>query len=210
MVGDYYSEKERWEQVLEFLRENALPALAAIAVVAAGYGGLRYWQSLQESHRLAASTLYSEVLDAFTRNDVAGGLRLADQLIRDYPRTSYADQAELAAARVQVETNQLPQAERRLRLALDSSRDRELKLVARLRLARVQVAMGHADDALKTLSGVEPGAFAARYAEVRGDALLAKGDKAGALREYENARRSGSDTVDGNLLQLKISELARS
>lgn len=156
MVGDYYTEKERWEQVLAFVRENALPVLAAIAVVAAGYGGLRYWQNLQESHRLAASALYSEVLDAFTRDDVAGGLRLADQLIRDYPHTAYADQAELAAARVQVETNQLPQAERRLRLALDSSRDRELKLVARLRLARVQVAMGHADDAIKTLSGVEP------------------------------------------------------
>ena len=38
----------------------------------------------------------------------------------------------------------------------------------------------------------EPGEFAPRFAEVRGDVLLAKGDKAGALREYLAARANGT------------------
>ncbi len=64
-------------------------------------------------------------------------------------------------------------------------------------------------SALKTLDAVDPGAFAARYAEVRGDALLAKGDRAGALQAYQ-AARSGGDTVDNTLLDLKIDDLAHS
>ena len=60
--------------------------------------------------------------------------------------------------------------------------DPRLALTARLRLARVQVDQNQADAALATLAGPEAGAFAPRFAEVRGDALLAKGDRAGALR----------------------------
>ena len=54
---------------------------------------------------------------------------------------------------------------------MDNSKDTELRHIARLRLARVLIDQGKPDDALKTLSDA-PGAFAARYHEVRGDALL--------------------------------------
>ena len=97
----------------------------------------------------------------------------------------------------------------------ERTRDPQLALLARLRLARVQVDAGKADDALKTLS-VEAGAFDPRYAEVRGDALLAKGDRNGALEQYRTARAAGAtgaagaDTVDADLLDLKIRELAKS
>jgi predicted negative regulator of RcsB-dependent stress response len=57
---------------------------------------------------------------------------------------------------------------------------------------------------------VDPGAFAARYAQVRGDVLLAKGDRDGALKEYREARGMAPVTLDTGLLDLKIGELARS
>ena len=79
-----------------------------------------------------------------------------------------------------------------------------------MRLARVQLALNKPDEALKTLNAVDPGAFAARYAQVRGDVLMAKGDRAGALKEYRAARESTGETVDTGLLDLKIGELARS
>src|SRR5207245_8437402 len=70
----------------------------------------------------------------------------------------------------------------------ERSKDRDLALVARLRLARVQIAQGKPDGALATLGVVEPGAFAARFHEVRGDADYAKGDRAAALKEYRSAQ----------------------
>ena len=86
--------------------------------------------------------------------------------------------------------------------------DDELKLIARTRLARVQAAQGKYDDALATLKVEQPGEFAPRLADARGDVLLAKGDRAGALREYLAARTGDADgRVDTELLDLKIRDL---
>jgi predicted negative regulator of RcsB-dependent stress response len=71
----------------------------------------------------------------------------------------------------------------------------------------VQVDQNQADAAIATLAGAEAGAFAPRFAEVRGDALLAKGDRAGALAAYREARAAGSNV---DLLDLKINDLTRS
>jgi predicted negative regulator of RcsB-dependent stress response len=89
----------------------------------------------------------------------------------------------------------------------------EFGRVARLRLARLQVEQAKYDEALKTLEG-DVGAYAGPYAHVRGDALLRKGDTAGALREYRLAREelakvaeSGAGSETTALLDLKINDL---
>ncbi|MGH8206424.1 MAG: YfgM family protein [Steroidobacteraceae bacterium] len=208
-MAEYLDEHEQWEQVLAWLREQGPWMLGTVVVVLLGFGGWRYWQAHKQRTELAAEAGYEQVLDLFDRNDFAGGTKAADRLIKDFPSTPYADMADLAVARVAVEHSQLAQAATRLTHVVDTTRDPELKLLARLRLARVQLGDGMADAALKTLAAVNPGAFAARYAEVRGDALLAKGDRAGALRAYM-AARSDSDTLDSSLLDLKIDDLAHS
>lgn len=209
-MEEYLNEKEQWERVLAWLREQGPWILAGVAVALAIYGGWNYWQNRTQQRDLAAATRYDQVIEAFGRNDVNGGFRLADELVKAYPSTAYADQANLAAARIQVENKQLEPAAARLTQVLASTKDPELALVARLRLARVELAQGNADQALKTLDAVNPGAFAARYAQVRGDVLLAKGDRDGALKAYREARGGGGTTTDGGLLDLKIGELARS
>jgi len=209
-VDEYLNEKEQWERLLAGLREQAPWMLAGVAVVAAAFGGWHYWQAHVEHRALAAAALYNQALEAFTRNDLSGGIRIADDLEKSYAGTAYADQMNLAAARVQVENQQLDAAAARLNQVLHTTGDRGLALIARLRLARVQLAQGKPDDAIKTLDAVDPGAFSARYAELRGDALLAKGDREGALKQYRAARAGGTDTVDIELLDLKINELAHS
>lgn len=215
-MDEYLSEKEQWERVVQWLREQGPWVLVSIAVVMAGYYGWNYWQGRVEQRYVTAATRYEAVLTAFRKQDAKGepvvdeGLKLTDQLIKDYPSTGYADQAELLAAGVLVERRTFDQAAARLTQVMNSTKDSELALLARLRLARVQLAMNKTDEALKTLNAVEPGAFAARYAQVRGDALFAKGDRAGALKQYQTARSSAGDTLDTGLLDLKIDELAHS
>jgi predicted negative regulator of RcsB-dependent stress response len=209
-VEEYLNEKEQWERVLQWVREQGPWVLVSVAVVGMGYWGWNAWKRHDEQRYENASTRFGQVIDDFGHNNLDGGLKLADALIRDFPATAYADQANLAAARIQVERGNLDQAAVRLTQVMTSSKDPELALVSRLRLARVQLALGKADDALKTLSAVEPGAFAARFAQARGDILMTKGDRAGALKEYQSARSSGAETLDVGLLDLKIDELARS
>ncbi len=209
-MEEYLNEKEQWERVLAWLREQGPWIVAGVALALAVYGGWNYWQNRTQQRNLAAAVRYEQVIDAFERNDVNAGSRLADELVKAYPSTAYADQANLAVARIQVENKQLEPAAARLRQVLASTSDPELGLVARLRLARVELAQGNPDQALKTLDAVNPGAFAARYAQVRGDVLLAKGDRDGALKAYREARNGGDTTTDVGLLDLKIDELARS
>ena len=93
---------------------------------------------------------------------------------------------------MQVENNQLPAALDRLQKVQASTPDPELSLVVRCASRGIQIEQNRVDDALKTLTAVEPGAFAGRFAEVRGDALRAKGDRAGALKAYREAQASQS------------------
>jgi predicted negative regulator of RcsB-dependent stress response len=209
-VEDYLNEKEQWERVLQWVREQGPWVLVSIALVAAGYWGWNAWQKRTEQRNVAAATAYEQIIYAFSHNSNDGGLKLADELIQNFPSSAYADQANLAAARVEVQDGHLDKAEARLTQVLNSTKDPELALLTRLRIARVQLAQNKPDDALKTLNAVNPGAFAARYAQVRGDVLMAKGDRDGALKEYRSARSTGAETLDVGLLDLKIDELARS
>jgi predicted negative regulator of RcsB-dependent stress response len=91
---------------------------------------------------------------------------------------------------------------------MDNAKDDELKMVARLRLARVQAAQGKYDEALGTLKVENAGEFASRLADTRGDVLLAKGDRTGALKEYLAARSTENNgRLDFELLDLKIRDL---
>jgi len=208
-LDDYLSEKEQWEAIKRWLRENGLWIVAGIVVGAAGIGGWQWWKAHVDQVNAQASSKYERMLAAFGRGDRTEALVLLGELEHDYASTPYVDQAKLAAARVYVSGNELDKAAAELQAVSQHSKDKQLALVARLRLARVQIAQNKPDDALATLDGAEAGAFAPRFHEVRGDAEFAKGNKAGALAEYRAARSAdlGNGASDTALLDLKISDL---
>jgi predicted negative regulator of RcsB-dependent stress response len=208
-VDEYLSEQEQLERLTGWLRANVPWIVVGLAVGGLIVGGWRWWQARTDSNGVAAATAYAQVLDAFDRGNRTGGLDLVEQLRRAHPDSPYVDQADLAAARLLLETGQPERALSYLQAVISHSRDAQLVLVARLRLARVQVAQNHADAALTTLGTADQGAFQGRFAEVRGDAYFAKGDKVQALREYRAARAAiGSGQAANDLLDLKINDLA--
>ena len=207
-MDDYLSEKEQWEWLKAQVRENTPAVVVAILVVAAAVFGWRWWQSHQDARQLEAGGKYMQMVQSLERGDRTQSLVLLGELERDYSGSPYADQARLLAARMYVDEAQLDHAASELAMVAEHSKDQELARIARLRLARVQIAQGKPDSALATLGDSVPGAFAARYHEVRGDAHYAKGDKAAALTEYRSAQSAGADGTDSALLQLKIADLA--
>jgi predicted negative regulator of RcsB-dependent stress response len=203
-VEDYLSEKEQWEWIKSQARENGPAMIGAVILVAAGVLGWRWWQSHQDAGRIAAATKYTQMIQAVDGNDRSRALVLLGELERDAAGSPYTDQARLLAAKVYVASGELERAASELTTVGEHSKDKDLGLVARLRLARVQIAQGKPDAAIATLNAVEPGAFAGHFKEVRGDAYYAKGDKAAALKEYRGAQGSDSDPT----LALKIADLA--
>ena len=159
-MEDYLSEKEQWEVIKSWVRENGLWIITGIAVGAAVLGGSRWWQAHVDQIAVEASGKYQQMIQAFDRGDSTRAFVLLGELERNYSSSPYTDQGKLAAARVYVDTGELDKASKELQAVTQHSKDSGLALLARLRLARVQIAQQKPDDALATLNGVEPGAFA--------------------------------------------------
>lgn len=207
-MDDYLSDNEQWEAFKEWLKANGLWILAGLIVGGLAIGGWRWWQSHTNRVDVAASTQYQQILADFDAGKRSEGLAAIDTLAREHAGSPYVYQANLAAARLFVEANELPQAAERLSLVARDPHDSGLATVARLRLARVQIGMGKPDVALATLGAPVAGAFASRYHEIRGDAYYAKGEKAAALDEYRAALLAGGPTVaENDVLNLKINDL---
>ena len=203
-----YSEAEQYERAKAWTRANGPWIVAGIAIGALLLGGWRWYQERHDSQAETASARYDEMVTALNRGDRARSLTIADDINREYAWTPYATLATLLAARVHVDANELDKAAAGLKSVMDTSPDKEMRMIARLRLARVQAAQAKYDDALATLKVDDPGEFATRLADVRGDVLLAKGDRTGALREYLAARAGDNKgRVDAELLDLKIRDL---
>ena len=208
-MEEYLSEKEQWDAIKVWVKENGLWIIAGVAVGAALLAGWRWYQDRADVIGSQASAKYGQVLDALGRGDRTEAFVLLGQLERDYSSSPYVDQARLTEARTYVDAGDLDKAVIPLQAVVDHSKDSELALIARLRLARVQIAQKKADMALATLSGLQAGAFAARVHEIRGDAYYAKGDKANALKEYLSAKVGDfGGSADNHDLDLKISDLS--
>ena len=214
MVDEYLSEREQAEQLRQWLRENWIWLVAGVALTVGGYYGYRAWQSREASRAVEAGQRFKSMLDAIGADRRDEGLKLAGELTGEYADTPYADQAALVLARLDVDSGDLASAERRLAGVADGSKDPDLRIVARLRLARVQQAQGRYDDALASLDAVATPAVHARVLELRGDVRRSQGDRAAALAEWRKAKAAAEADpdagaqVDMELLQLKIDELA--
>jgi predicted negative regulator of RcsB-dependent stress response len=212
MVDEYLSEREQAEQLRNWLRENWIWLVAGVALTVGGYFGYRWWESRQAAHAIEAGQRFAAMLDAIGAGRKDEGLEIANEVTGEYAGTPYADQAKLVLARLDVDAGNLAGAETRLAAVAAESKDPDLRIVARLRLARVQLAQGRYDAALASLDAVATPAVDARVAELRGDVLLARGDRAGALAEWRKARDAAEADpatgalVDAELLALKIDE----
>jgi predicted negative regulator of RcsB-dependent stress response len=200
------NEKEQVELAKTWLKDNGLWIVAGVAIGALGLAGWGWYNERRATQAETAAARYEEAVVAFQRGDPARGKTLVEELNRDYSRTPYSALGTLLSARVQVEANELDKAAASLKSVMETAGDEEVRLIARERYARVLSAQGKHDEALAALAFEEVGEFAPRFADVRGDVLLAKGDRAGALREYLAARTAGKN-VDADLLELKIRDL---
>ncbi|HUN27220.1 MAG TPA: tetratricopeptide repeat protein [Steroidobacteraceae bacterium] len=207
-MDEYLSEREQWERVVARVREDGPWIVAAVAVAGLAFVGWRWWLARTERIDLDASARYEQILGAFDSGDRTRALELLDALAHDHPGSPYVDQGNLAAARVFVETNELERAAQRLDDVVEESHDHDLATIARLRLARVQIALGKPDAALATLATPPGPVFLERYEEIRGDAYYAKGDQAAALAAYRAARlAAGPSLAENDVLNLKIDDL---
>jgi predicted negative regulator of RcsB-dependent stress response len=208
MAEEYLTDDEQLEAVKRAFTEYAPWILGGVVLGVGGWYAYQHYQSHRNEVAFQAADRFSKMTAALQVNDSAKSLQIADELIKNYPDSPYADQAQLTIARIDVESGKSAEAVAPLTQVMTHSKDSELQQIARLRLARVQIDQGKPDEAISTLAAGKPGNFAARYHEVRGDALYAKKDIPGAVTEYNAALAASFGGADAALLQLKLADLA--
>jgi predicted negative regulator of RcsB-dependent stress response len=208
MAEEYLTDDEQLEAVKHMFKEYAPWIVGGLVLGLGGWYGIQYYRSHQNERALQAAAQFEQMTFAMQADDRNKSRTIADGLVKDFPSSPYADQAQLAIARMSVEDGHSADAVAPLTQVMDNSKDAELKQIARLRLARVLIDQGKPDDAIKLLAAGTPGSFAGRYHEVHGDALYAKKDIAGAITEYSAALSAGDGGADSALLELKLADLA--
>jgi predicted negative regulator of RcsB-dependent stress response len=207
MLDETLSEQEQWELVKQKVRENYLWVLAGIALAVLGLSAWRWYQQRVENGLLAASKQYDQVLVAIGKHELATAVKVTGDLNAQHGGTGYAEQATLLLAQSEVAAGEQAKALEQLKALIGATADKELALLARVRAARLLIDQNKPDEALTMLSDADAGAYAASFAEVRGDALYAKGDRSGALKAYQQAGGPNAVGVDREMLKLKIAEL---
>jgi predicted negative regulator of RcsB-dependent stress response len=199
------TDNEREEQLRRWWGENWAWIVGGVALGLAGLWGYNYWQSAKASEAQQDASAYQSVIALLGEgklDEAAAGTKALRDL---HPKSPYADQADLAVARAAVESRKYEDGAGHLRTVMDGSRDAELRMVARARLARVLIEQAKYDDALALLDVEKAGAYAALFHELRGDAYAGKQSAAEARREYDAALAVAEEAsgLDREFVELK-------
>jgi predicted negative regulator of RcsB-dependent stress response len=158
--------------------------VTSLALVVIAVQGWRWYQVTQARD---ASVLYQAVSQAEHANDPAKAKDPAMQLEERFGGTAYAPRGALLYAKLLYGAGDRAGAQAQLKWVIDHAGEAELRAIARYRLAQVLLDEKQYDEALKTLDAKVDDAFAAVYADLRGDVLAAAGKTAEARAAYQSA-----------------------
>ncbi|TKB47093.1 YfgM family protein [Thalassotalea mangrovi] len=202
----YQSEEQQVEAIKKFWHDNGNSIIAGLVIGLGGFFGYNYYQDQKIEAMETASTQFQENMQAMESNDEK--FRSESQaFINDHKDSSYAAFTALALAKDAVAHSDFAEAEKQLTTAAELAPSEEIKAIAMLRMARVQIQQQNMDAALATLESPFPEKFAANVAETKGDAYLLAGDKEQARTAYQTAVDAGGLETSPQL-QMKLDDLA--
>jgi predicted negative regulator of RcsB-dependent stress response len=209
-VDVYTIEDQQVEALKRWWKENAKSILLGIALGLAAVFGWRAWQAYQQNLGEGASVRYDQLMQLIQQGEMDRAREVGAQIVNDFGSTTYAFFSALALARLALEKDQLDAARQHLQWAYERAPQEPLKHITRLRLARVMLAQGQAQQAIDLIRGANSEAFAAQYREVEGDAYQALGKRVEAQEAYAKALQAVGGEHGGEhreRLQMKLDDL---
>jgi predicted negative regulator of RcsB-dependent stress response len=201
-------EQEQLDQLKAFWKQYGNLITWVLILALAGFAGWTVWHNWQRDQAVKAGALYDELDKAAQAGDLDKTARVFADIKERFPRTGYAQQGALLAAKLQFEKGQADAARATLTWASESATETEYRTVARLRLAGLLLDQKKYDEALKQLDGADAKEFAALVADRRGDVLLVQGKTEEAKTAYTLAWKTMDETVEyRRLIESKLAAL---
>ncbi|KPK06897.1 MAG: hypothetical protein AMJ64_08045 [Betaproteobacteria bacterium SG8_39] len=163
---------------------NIVLVVVAAAIAFSGWQGWRWYQMQQASE---ASALYETLLKAVEAGDAKAVRDSGGTLVESYPARLQASMGALAQARFYFDRGDLKSAKAQLQWVVERSPADAFRDLARLRLGMLLLDEKAYDAALAQLEPAPAAPFAAQYAALKGDVLVAKQQSAQAAAAYRVA-----------------------
>lgn len=201
-------EQEQLDALKAFWNKNGNLITWVLILVLGAFAAWNAWQYYQRDQGLKAGAMFDELERAAVAGDADKAGRVSADLKERFPRTAFAQQGSLMAARSQFDKGQLDAAKASLTWVADNAAEDELRTIARLRLAGLQADAKQYDAALKLLDAATATGFEALVADRRGDVLMAQGKPAEARAAYQSAYKLMGDKLDyRRLIEAKLTAL---
>jgi predicted negative regulator of RcsB-dependent stress response len=205
-------EQEQIDQLKAFWNQYGNLITWTLILALSGFAAWNGWNWWQRSQAAKASAMFDELDRAAQATDAERAARIFADLKERFPRTAYAQQGALLAAKVQAEKGQADAALATLAWVADQAGEDEYRTIARLRAAGLLLDKKQYESALAQLDAATQGknakAFEALIADRRGDVLLAQGKKDDARKAYEVAFKAMDDKLEyRRLLDAKLTAL---
>lgn len=176
-----------------------------LVLVLGAFAAWNAWNYWQREQGLKAGGMFEELERANLAGDVEKTGRVFADLKANFPRTAFAEQGGLLAAKLQFEKGQIDAAKASLNWVADNAAEEEIRTAARLRLAAVLTEAKQYDEALKVLAAATAPGFEALVADRRGDVHVIQGKKDEARVAYEAAYKAMGEKIDyRRLIEAKL------
>jgi predicted negative regulator of RcsB-dependent stress response len=205
-------DQEQLDQIKAFWQQYGNLITWTLTLVLAGFAAWNGWNWWQREQGVKAAAMFDELERAAQTTDAERSARVFNDLKERFPRTAYAQQGALLAAKVQAEKGQTDAALATLAWAGESAGEDEIRIIARLRAAGLLLEKKQYDAALAQLDAAAQGRnaneFAALVADRRGDILLAQGKPAEARKAFEAAYKAMDPKLEyRQLIDAKLTAL---
>jgi predicted negative regulator of RcsB-dependent stress response len=204
-MSRYETDEEQWESIKQWWKENGKQIVLAVIVALAGVTGWNYWQQMQYSKAVNASSTFELLQTKFQQGQFQDVAREVQKLKTEQPDSPYAAGAAfLLATYLYEDKHDFQGALSQLDWVAEHVPEAAMKDIAQLRAARILIDQKNYTEAQLRLQKVAVARLAeesqALYHYVEGELALAEGDLARARKAFDQVLNNPK--VDAGLKQL--------
>jgi predicted negative regulator of RcsB-dependent stress response len=201
-------EQEQLDALKAFWNKHGNAITWLLVLVLGAFAAWNGWNWYQARQGAQAGAMFDELERAVREGSAERAGRVFNDLRERFPRTAFAQQGGLAAAKLQFDKGQADAARASLAWVAENGIEDEVRTIARLRLAGALADAKQFDEALKALDAAKAAGFEGLVADRRGDVLMAQGKAAEARAAYQAAYAALGDKVPyRSLVEAKLSAL---
>ena len=213
------TDEEQGEALKRWLVKNGIGLFMVMAVGTGSVLGYQQWQQHQIDQQSDAAGRYQELIELSATNfaedetdaDYERLLSVLESLREAHGGSNYAALGAGIVAAQAVERGDFDLAVSHLTFAESVLEFPELKAMVSLRLARLELELGQADEALERLRSMADDFFKGSVAELEGDILITLKKDGFAREAYQRAHSLLTDAgLSTAVIDLKLSALPES